>query len=211
MKFNELEQIFCNKTALEIGGPSSLLNSFYIHLKQLTILNYGPAMSKHSQVGNNPVIYGDATDENIITQLNAKYDLLITSHTLEHIANPIKALKIWKQLLKPGGTILNIVPCKYHCWDRSRNYTTLQHLIKDYTDNTLESDMTHVHESACMIETRPTYYNDVGKSNEYRIIHHHVYSKVILSEMHYYAGFKQILSDNIEDNPLQLTYIGINE
>jgi len=211
MKFSELEQIFSNKNALEIGGPSSLLNSFYTHLEQLTVLNYEPAMTKHSQVGNSPVIYGDATNEDILTQLDEKYDLLITSHTLEHIANPIKALKIWKQLLKTGGTILSIVPCKHHCWDKARSYTTLSHLIKDYMYNTLESDLTHVHESNCMIETRPNYYNDVGVSNDARVIHHHVYSKSILSEMHSYAGFKQILSDNIEDDPLQLTYIGINE
>jgi len=210
MKFNDLKDFFEQKRALEIGGPSSLLNPLYNHLKQLTIFNYEPAMSKHSQVGKTDnIVYGDATDESIIDQFDDKFELIITSHTLEHIANPIKALKIWNKLLAPNGIILNIVPCKNHCWDRARNYTTLNHLIHDFENITQEDDMAHVHESACMIETRPNYYNDVGDSNMSRIIHHHVFSKSLLSEMHFYAGFNHIFSDNLEDDPLQLTYIGI--
>lgn len=208
MKFEDLSQFFHQKKALEIGGPSSLLKSFYNLLSEYTVYNYEPAMSKHSQEGDYSIVVGDATNPDIIKQLDTKFDLLITSHTLEHIANPIKALKIWKQLLAPDGIILTIVPCKHHCWDRNRNYTTLTHIINDYNNNTPESDMSHVDESSCMIETRPTYYEDVGYNNEARIIHHHVYSKSVLSEMHFFSGFKEIFVDNIEDNMLQLTYVG---
>lgn len=212
MKFNDLRDFFKQKRALEIGGPSSLLNSLYGYLEDLTILNYKPAMSKHSQVGEaGSIVYGDATDESIINQFDNQFELIITSHTLEHIANPIKALKIWNQLLGPGGVILNIVPCKNHCWDRARNYTTFNHLVQDFQNNTQEDDMTHIHESACMIETRPNYYMDVGDSNMSRIIHHHVFDKILLSEIHSYAGFNHIFSDNLEDDPLQLTYIGVKD
>ena len=210
MKFNDLGQFFKQKRALEIGGPSALLKSFYSLLADYTVFNYEPAMSKHSQEGDYNIVTGDATNPNIIKQLDTKFDLLITSHTLEHIANPIKALKIWKQLLTPGGVIMNIVPCKYHCWDRDRNYTTLNHIISDYNNDTPESDMTHVDESSCMVETRPSYYSDVGACNEARIIHHHVYSKSVLSEMHFFSGFTEVFVDNIEDDKLQLTYIGRN-
>lgn len=40
----------------------------------------------------------------------ASADLLIASHVLEHMHNPVAALLEWKELLKPGGQLLLAVP-----------------------------------------------------------------------------------------------------
>ena len=39
----------------------------------------------------------DASDEEGIKAIGKQYDFVVTSHVIEHIANPIKAINIWKK------------------------------------------------------------------------------------------------------------------
>jgi SAM-dependent methyltransferase len=209
-----IEQYIKQKSLLEIGGPSRLLIGLYPPAKDITFLNLPSSMAVHSQHSYPPntikVANGDASNERsfIDNELFGKFDLLITSHTLEHFANPIKALMLWKRCLVRGGIILNIVPNKLHCWDRNREYTTFEHILSDYETNMEENDMTHLHESSCMVETRPSYYQDVGDRNESRVIHHHVYSTEVLAKCHEYCGFKTLGSYVDNHDQLQMIYIG---
>lgn len=201
------------KNVLEVGGPSALLNPIYSDILALDIINHPQSSKLHvqnSSVTHN-LIPGDATDDVFISDISKKYDVVITSHTLEHIANPIKALKLWHGLLNNNGIIINILPNKDHCWDRVREFTTFEHILNDYTNNMLESDMTHLHESACMVETRPNYYNDVGTENENRIIHHHCFNTHTLKQSHEFANYKTLKCFMSEHDPLQLIYIGIKQ
>lgn len=198
------------KNVLEIGGPSALLNTIYNDILTLDIINHPQSSKVHAQNSNviHNLILGDATDDVLISCISKQYDVIITSHTLEHIANPLKALKLWYNLLNDNGVIINILPNKDHCWDRAREFTSFQHILDDYNNNTQESDMTHLHESACMVETRPNYYNDVGAENENRIIHHHCFDPITLKQLHEFVNYKTINSFIYEHDPLQLIYIG---
>jgi hypothetical protein len=202
-----------NKKALEIGGPSRLLDFLYPHLDSLDILNHPESFSKHSQQGNisnlSPTVFlGDAVTSDIL-KIDRKYDLIITSHTLEHIANPIKAVQLWSNLLISNGIILNIVPNKDQCWDRKREYTTIEHLIDDYVNDTTENDMTHIHESSCMQESKPDYYEEVGYNNKFRIIHHHCFDNKSLIGLHEYNSMYNTLECYTATNDtLQLIYVG---
>ena len=51
-------------------------------------------------------------DANVITRYRQKntYDAVHSSHCLEHMFDPVKALHEWWQLVKPGGHIITIVP-----------------------------------------------------------------------------------------------------
>jgi len=212
MDIEVFKKYFIKHNVLEIGGPSKWLESFYSLTGKITYLNHRASMEAHhhTQIGNN-IRFGDATNPNDLNAFkNIKFDLLILSHTFEHIANPIKALFLWKKLLSNNGVIINIVPDKNHCWDKERPYTDMNHLIKDYEKNITENDMTHVDEASCMIVSRPNYYNDVGEDNENRVIHHHVYSKETLTQVHEMVGFKTLECDNLDTDRLQLIYIGEN-
>jgi SAM-dependent methyltransferase len=207
-------EYFKQKTMLEIGGPSRLLHGAYNLANSITFLNLPCSMAVHSQYSYPPntikVVNGDASDEKCFLEnfSDEKFDLLITSHTLEHFANPLKALSLWKKCLVRGGLVVNIVPNKLHCWDRNREYTTFEHILSDFENNTMEDDMTHLHESSCMIESRPSYYSDVGNKNESRVIHHHVYSTDVLAKCHEYCGFKTLRSYVDVNDQLQMIYIG---
>ncbi len=45
------------------------------------------------------------------TYADNTFDRLIASHVLEHIPNPVDALKEWDRIVKPGGIISIILPC----------------------------------------------------------------------------------------------------
>ena len=45
------------------------------------------------------------------------YDFILSSHSLERIANPIKALRIWRTLLKPNSQLILILPDKRNTFD----------------------------------------------------------------------------------------------
>jgi len=193
-----IDYLIAQKNVLEVGGPSGLIHSWYPRMNTVTFLNLPASMAVHHQ-GHNPpntvrVYNGDASDSTpfIQNKLLRQFDCVITSHTLEHFANPIKALMCWSMALKSNGGIITIVPNKNECWDRVRPYTTIEHFVDDFNKNTQENDMTHLQESSCMLETRPTYYNDVGPANETRVIHHHVFSIETLKICHEMAGFKTL-------------------
>lgn len=67
--------------------------------------------------GNDPVlshvkpfdhIHGDAN--NISQYVNEKFDFVFSSHCLEHMHEPQKAVKEWFSVLKPGGFLFVLVP-----------------------------------------------------------------------------------------------------
>jgi SAM-dependent methyltransferase len=212
-----IDRLIAQKNILEIGGPSGLIYSWYSKMNSVSFLNYSSSMAAyhHGYTPPNPsntakIYDGDASDATpfIQNRLLRKFDCVITSHTLEHFANPIKALLFWSTALKNNGAIITIVPNKNECWDRARQYTTIEHLIEDFNKNTSERDMTHLEESSCMIESRPTYYKDVGSTNETRVIHHHVFSTDTLKLCHEMAGFKTLNCFISDSDKLQMVYIG---
>lgn len=60
-------------------------------------------------------------------------DFVLASHSLEHMPNPIKALKEWHRVVKPRGVVFLVVPLRNAlAEDRSRPLTPLDHMVEDY-------------------------------------------------------------------------------
>jgi len=57
-------------------------------------------------------------------------DYVLSSHVIEHFKNPIKTLKEWIRVVKPGGYIFTICPHKERTIDRNKPRTTLNELIE---------------------------------------------------------------------------------
>lgn len=62
------------------------------------------------------------------------FDYLIAAHVLEHVDDPISALKTWVRIVKPGGHILIAVPDKRFCGEENRPLTTVKHFIRDHEE-----------------------------------------------------------------------------
>ncbi len=71
-------------------------------------------------------------------------DYVVTSHVLEHVANPVAAFAEWNRVLRPGGIVYLVVPDRRFTWDRTRELTPAAHMLDDYARNTTACDATHV-------------------------------------------------------------------
>jgi SAM-dependent methyltransferase len=59
-------------------------------------------------------------------------DFLLSCHVLEHLPDPIGAVRTWLRVLKPGGVLLLAIPDKRFTFDCRREVTTWEHLRGDH-------------------------------------------------------------------------------
>ena len=130
---------------------------------------------------------------------NNSYDAVISSHCLEHLANPIKGLMRWKQVLKSGGFMLLILPHKIGNFDHKRKDTTFEHIMSDYKKDVDENDNTHFNEFIQLfdLEKKPgkkitlEEHIQITKNNfKNREVHHHVFNKKLIDETLNFCNFE---------------------
>lgn len=79
-----------------------------------------------------PDIIDDGTTLETIS--DNTFDYIIAAHVLEHVDNPISALKTWVRVVRPGGHVLIAVPDMRYCGEQDRPLTTVEHLIRDHEE-----------------------------------------------------------------------------
>lgn len=79
-------------------------------------------------------------------------DFVVASHVLEHCEDPLGALSSWLRVLRPGGTVLLAVPNRDRTFDRSRDVTSWEHLVRDHEDGPCGSRSVHYLEWATLVE-----------------------------------------------------------
>tara|TARA_B110000879_G_C11116345_1_gene489719 strand:+ start:738 stop:1463 length:726 start_codon:yes stop_codon:yes gene_type:complete len=223
-----------NKIALEIGGPTLLFTHEYFpnidsekYFELYSLFNSVDSVNLYNlesfqtvkKSANNTVYRTMYTSFDALT---TKYDWLLSSHTIEHIANPIKFLKDYRNLLNDEGHIITFLPNKYMYWERHREFTTFEHIISDYENDVGEDDKTHIEEN--LIDDHPYNINPNHPDNisgltwkqmcedneKHRGMHHHVYSADTCQKLHEYCGFSTIACFISPLDPLQIIYIGKN-
>jgi SAM-dependent methyltransferase len=140
----------------------------------------------------------EASDPSAID--SAFYDFVAASHVLEHVANPLRALNEWKRILKPGGTLLVVVPDKRHTFDHRRPFTTFDHIKADFESNVSEKDLTHLEEIIALHDLdldrqagSPQQFRQRCLLNaSHRAMHHHVFSPEVLVEMFTFLQMKVV-------------------
>jgi hypothetical protein len=198
-----LENLAVNKTGVEIGGPSETGAIIYRSATQMdnVIFSRETVWSSHSssvynyypgKTGN--VIINDAV--NITNVGDAAYDFIFSSHCLEHIANPIKALKEWLRIIKTGGHVILILPEKTRCFDHKREVSKFSTLLSQYEKNVGEDDLSTLPEilkNHDLAMDPPA--GDLGSftrrsldNYNNRCLHHYVYSPELLAEICKYLG-----------------------
>lgn len=77
---------------------------------------------------------------------DASLDFIVACHVIEHTNNPIAAMDSCYRALKPGGSLVLVVPDMTKTFDSKRTLTTLAHLIEDYESPSPERDWGHYEE-----------------------------------------------------------------
>ena len=192
-----LKHVSSNKVGVEIGGPSGTGTIIYENATSLdnVIFSSNTVWSNHTNVYNfykgktGKVIINDAV--NISQVKNDCYDFVFSSHSLEHIANPLKAVQEWLRIIKLGGYIVIIVPEKSVCFDHKRNYSKFSTLLEQYNKNVSEHDLSTLpeillhHDLSMDLPAGNLDSFKVRSLDNYnnRCLHHYVYNDELLMEI----------------------------
>ncbi len=219
--YRVIRSLFEGKYGLEIGGPSIIFSNgglipIYDVVSGLGICDYSNSTIWKANIVNHhhykclrkrlmTQYISEATDLGFAKE--GKYDFVISSNCLEHIANPMKAIEEWTRVIKKTGLILIVVPNKDYCFDHKRATTELSHLIDDFEKGIGEDDLTHLKEILKLHDLRMdrdagdlASFIERSKDNiKYRALHHHVFSLDVLKEMVDYFNLKVILAHKRKD------------
>src|ERR1035437_5071121 len=120
-----------DKFGLEIGGPSQVFSRKQMPIyhsvgrldncdssQQTTWAKHGEeyAFDKTKASGRN--FFCDGSDLSVIP--DATYDFVLSSHNLEHFANPVRGIKEWQRVTKRGGSLILVLPHYKYTFDHRR-------------------------------------------------------------------------------------------
>jgi len=219
-----------NAKSLEIGGPSMYFEPdgifpIYSIVDDLDCVNFNSKtlwegdiltdkfhFCNHSKTGKQFIL--DAVDLSILK--SNSYDLVISCNNLEHIANPIKAIQSWINVLKENGRLIVIVPNNLINFDHKRMSTPFDHILTDFNLNIDETDLTHVEEILNLhdlkLDPLAGSFSDFEKrcydNYQNRAIHHHVFDKNLLFDIFNFLSIKII---DFQETPNDFFIIGMKQ
>lgn len=187
-----------NKRGLEIGGPSEVFRRWYSplpiygHLASLDNCDISrmTVWAAHadtyqfcSSKAPGKTIFCDGSDLSSVA--DHSYDFVLSSHNLEHFANPVKALREWRRVTRPKGNLIIVLPNYAKTFDHRRLPTTVEHMLEDYERNTQEDDLSHLPEILQAHDlsmdrkagSAEEFHNRSLNNFENRCLHHHVFNE----------------------------------
>jgi len=198
-----------DKCGVEIGGPSLLFKTvlpLYQRVRGLDGVNFSADTIWEGRIRADAGYHyyrnkrgrqfiADATD--LPELATGRYDFLLSSNCLEHVANPLKALLEWQRVVKAGGALILVVPNKENNFDHRRPVTRFEHLLDDFTRGVGEDDTTHLDEILALHDLRRDlpaggrrhFRKRSLKNFQNRTLHHHVFDVGVMEEMLECVGF----------------------
>ncbi len=184
---------------LEIGGPSALFRTggqlpVYPVLARIDGVQWAAETHWHGRMAPGPYEHGEPGRPGRLWILEGgsvgdalpggAYDVVLSSHVVEHLADPLGALRGWLRLLRPGGHLLTVLPHAEGTFDHRRPITPLAHLVEDEERGTGEDDTTHAAEVLArhdlrrdpLIGGRAGLEAAVRDNLRRRLVHHHVFT-----------------------------------
>jgi SAM-dependent methyltransferase len=223
--FNQVRTLVEGKKGLEIGGPSLAFERglkpvpIYRRVGSLDNCDFSRSTTwkEHGDEyqfspGKPPgkSIFCDASDLSIIA--DDSYDFVLSSHNLEHFANPVKALYEWKRVTRPGGGLVVLLPDYRRTFDHNRTPTPVEHMFEDWQNQTPESDLSHLEEilekhdrsldpqSGSLEQFRARSLDNINN----RCLHHHVFDELNSRELLARTGFKVLAAERVIPNHIFL-------
>jgi SAM-dependent methyltransferase len=194
------------RCGIEIGGPSSIFSRtgalpLYPLFDQLDNCDFAGDTIWHGATSDDTEFtydedrppgrrfIRDATSLDGIE--DASYDVVLASHTLEHIANPLRALSEWKRILGSEGHLILVLPHLQNTFDHRRPVTAIEHIEADFARSTGEDDTTHVEEFIELCDlgrvpdrlSRRAFEQRTRDSVANRTLHHHVFDTDLVVQL----------------------------
>lgn len=213
--FETLRPLVAGRRGLEVGGPSPLfrrrgLIPIYPLVGALDGCNFSTETMWEGQIAEGAPFRFDpgrppgrqyiAEASDLAAIPADRYDFVLSCHSLEHLADPLKGVAEWLRVLRPEGVLLLVVPHRDGTFDRRREVTPFDHLLADHRAGVGEDDLTHAEEFLARIDyemaeiadreelRRRTYEN-----LRYRGIHHHVFDTALVAQLCDHFGLELLL------------------
>lgn len=200
-----------SQVGLEIGGPSGFFSvrsylPVYLFAKKIDGVNFSNSTVWEGSIseGENFSYYPDKKGYQYISEAtdlskipDDKYDFILSCHSLEHTANPLKALKEWNRVVRKDGYIILVLPDKNFTFDELRPVTKFKHLQEDFENDIDEHDETHFTEVIDLhkmekdtgVQTKQQLIERTNNNFFNRCVHHHVFDLPLIKQMLVHANF----------------------
>lgn len=194
------------RIGLEIGGPSRVfarrgMLPVYACAARIDNVNFAPATTWEETVGEGGEFRTSANrapgtqfvrEAVALTGLaDGAYDFVLSSHCLEHVANPLAALREWRRVTRAGGHLILVLPDPPRTFDHRRPVTTLAHLREDEARGVREDDPTHMPEVLALhdlsrdagVGSAKDLRQRIEQNAANRCLHHHVFDLALMSDV----------------------------
>lgn len=203
------------KAGLEIGGPSQVFRHalpVYTVVGSLDGVNFSTNTMWEGQLaagGRFEYLPGRAGVQRVAEATDLRdiatgsYQFVLSSNCLEHVANPLKALREWMRVIEPGGLLLLVLPNQVANFDHRRPVTLFEHLLDDERRDVGEDDLTHLPEILSLHDLdrdpgaggRENFVRRSHDNLKHRGLHHHVFDPALWDQMARHLGLTSLLSD----------------
>jgi len=220
-----------NRHGLEIGGPSRVfarggILPLYPRLAGLDNVNFAGETAWENGLhegGAFRFAAGKPAGRQFLREATAlsrfgegSYDFVLSSHCLEHVANPMAALHEWRRVVRPGGHLLLLLPDPRHSFDCARPVTTLEHVRADFTQRTGENDLTHLDEILALHDlgrdphagSAAEFRARAQRNPSNRCLHHHVFDLKLMHAILVETGWTVCASEPVR--PIHLVALAQN-
>jgi SAM-dependent methyltransferase len=200
---SQVKAAFAGHRGLEIGGPSSIFRPrgalpVYDWADGIDNMNFSAETAwEHGLRDGGPYRFHRRKPagrqwireaEDLSGFADGGYEFVMSSHCLEHVANPLGALREWWRVTRAGGWLLVILPDPTRTFDHRRPVTALDHLRKVWARSTPEDDRTHFAEVIALHDLAldpdagdpAAFRSRVDQNAAHRCVHHHVFDGALL-------------------------------
>lgn len=160
----DLARRYLSGDGIEIGALNTPLRvPPGVHVRYVDRMSRGDLMRtdesslKARGVNSQKIRAVDVVDdaERLARFADGSLDFIIANHVLEHIEDPIRSLENMLRALRPGGTLLLVLPDGRYTFDARRPRTTIDHVLRDHLEGPETSRPQHYEEWARLIEGVP--------------------------------------------------------
>jgi predicted SAM-dependent methyltransferase len=144
---------------------------------------------QYEPIAHEPFVETDIIDdgEQLTTIGDSTQDFVIANHFLEHCQNPIQTFQNLFRVLKPSGVLYLAVPDKRFTFDVARPCTTIEHIMRDFSEGPEWSKHQHFEEWSRLVNRRGSQV-EVEQEVEHLLsidysIHYHVWRSEELLEL----------------------------
>jgi predicted SAM-dependent methyltransferase len=179
---------FLRGDGIEIGAlHHPLIVPRAAHVRYVDRMKVAELRRHYPELANEPLVETEIVDdgETLTTIADATQDFVIANHFIEHCQNPLLTFHNFFRVLKPAGIVFIAVPDKRFTFDVDRPCTTLDHVLRDFSEGPEWSKRQHYEEwcrlvnkrTASQLEAEAQHLIDMDYS-----IHFHVWSAPELLE-----------------------------